>query len=142
MVGTKGGNFEIGSPDPWKMHFWHNFWLQRAYCPLLINTIPPYKYYVLMIKYIKSRHSNRCINVGNKLPRLPCWWVILFFCNQAWQGQSVMLRLDFSFLYMGIFNFSNIFIFCTIHFSFTQLYEMPLLSSNNWAKQKPSVRKY
>ena len=35
-----------------------------------------------------------------------------------------------------IYSWSNRFIFCTIHFSFTQLYEMPLLFWNNWAKQK------
>ena len=33
----------------------------------------PHEYYGLVIKYTKSCHPNRCIKVGNKLPRLPCW---------------------------------------------------------------------
>ena len=61
-----------------------------------------------------------------------------------------MLSLDLpiSFLHMSkhcsislIYSQSNKFIFWTIHFSFTQLYEMPLLSSFNQAKQKPSINK-
>ena len=59
-----------------------------------------------------------------------------------------MLSSDFSFLCMSkncsisvIYSSSNEFIFCTIHFSFTQLHEMLRLSSNNEVKQKPSIRK-
>ena len=57
---------------------------------------------------------------------------------------NALLDLPISFLYMSkhcsifvIYNQSNRFIFCTIHFSFTQLYQMLLLFSNNYAKQKP-----
>ena len=54
----------------------------------------PCKYYGLVIKYTKSHHPNWCIKVGNTPASLPCWWVVLiFFCNQVWQGQSVMFRL-------------------------------------------------
>ena len=54
----------------------------------------PCKYYGLVIKYTKSHNPNWCIKVGNTPASLPCWWVVLiFFCNQVWQGQSVMFRL-------------------------------------------------
>ena len=33
----------------------------------------PREYYGLVLKYTKSYHPNRCIKVGNKPPRLPCW---------------------------------------------------------------------
>ena len=51
---------------------------------------------------------------------------------------TVHLDLPISFLYMSkhcsisvMYSQTNRFIFCTIHFSFTQLYEMLLLFSNN-----------
>ena len=45
---------------------------------------PPREYYGLVIKYTKSYHPNRCIKVGNKPPRLPCWQVkLIFFNNQT-----------------------------------------------------------
>ena len=45
---------------------------------------PAREYYGLVIKYTKSYHPNRCIKVGNKPPRLPCWQVkLIFFNNQT-----------------------------------------------------------
>ena len=73
------------------MHFWHTFWLSLY---IADNHRFPREYYGLMIKYTKSHHPNWCIKVGNTPPRLPCCWVIpSFFCNETWQGQSVMLDL-------------------------------------------------
>ena len=102
----------------------------------------PCEYYGLVIKYTKSHHPNQCIKV-----RAVCLWFILFFCNQTWPGHLVMLSSDFSFLCMSkncsisvIYSSSNEFIFCIIHFSFTQLHEM-LLSLNNKVKQKTSITK-
>ena len=40
-----------------------------------------------------------------------------------------------------IYSQSNKLIFCTFHFSFTQLHEMLPLSSNNEVKQNPSISK-
>ena len=92
-----------------KNAFPKHFLASRTYCPLLINIIFPHEYYGLVIKYTKSHRTNQCIKFGNKPPRLPCWQVILFFCNQTWQGQLVMLSLDFLFTYeQKQFNSSNI----------------------------------
>ena len=126
------------------MHFQHTIWLQRTSCPWLINTIFPCEYYGLVIKYTKSHHPKRCIKVGNKFSKAALFVVNnLLFCNQTWPCHSVMLSSDFSFLCMRkhcsitvIYSQSNEFIFFTIHFSFTQLHEMPLFSSNNEVKQK------
>ena len=96
----------FGSPDPWKLHFQHTFWLQRTSCPWLINTIFPCEYYGLVTKYTKSYHPNQCIKVGNYPPPpspqgcLVCGSYHLF-CNQRWPGHSVMLSSDFSFLCMS-----------------------------------------
>ena len=129
------------------MHFQHASWLQRTSCPWLINTIFLREYYGLVIKCTKSHHPNRCIKVGNKPPKTVLFVVHTnFFCNQTWPCHSVTLSSDFSFLCMSkhcsitvIYSQSNEFIFCTIHFSFTQLHEMPLLSSNSEVKQKLHV---
>ena len=134
----------FGSPDPWKIYFQHTFWLQRTSCPWLINTIFPCEYYGLVIKYTKSNHPKWCIKVCNKFSKAALFVVHnLLFCNQTWLCHSVMLSSDFSFLCRSthcsitvIYSQSNEFIFFTIHFSFTQLHEMPLLSSNNEVKQK------
>ena len=89
------------------MHFWHTFWLSLY---IADNHRFPREYYGLMIKYTKSHHPNWCIKVGNTPPRLPCCCVIpSFFCNETWQGQSVMLDLKLlllkklydPFLWMG-----------------------------------------
>ena len=70
----------------------------------------PPEYYGLVIKYTISHHPNWCIKVGNTPLKLPCWQVILiFFCNQTRQGQSVMFSLKLlllkklygSFLWIG-----------------------------------------
>ena len=128
------------------MHFQHTFWLQRASCPWLIITIFPRECYGLMIKYTISHHPNRCIKVGNKPSKAALFVVhtIFFFCKQTRPRHSVMLSSDLSFLCMSkncsisvIYSSSNKFIFCTIHFSFTQLHQMLLLFSNNEVKQKP-----
>ena len=148
MMGSEGRHFNLGLQIPGKCIFNTLFLLQRTSCPWLINTIFPCEYYGLVIKCMKSHHPNRCIKVGNKPPRLCCLWFIpffffFFFCNQTWLCQSAMLSSDFFYLCMSkhcsitvIYSQSNEFIFCTIHFSFTQLHEMPLLSSNNEVKQK------
>ena len=153
MMGSEGRHFNLGLQIPGKCIFNTLFLLQRTSCPWLINTIFPCEYYGLVIKCMKSHHPNRCIKVGNKPPRLCCLWFIpffffFFFCNQTWLCQSAMLSSDFFYLCMSkhcsitvIYSQSNEFIFCTIHFSFTQLHEMLRLSSNNEVKQKPSIRK-
>ena len=131
------------------MHFQHTSWLQRTSCPWLINTIFLHVYHGLVIKCTKFHHPNRCIKVGNKPPKTALFVVHTnFFGNQTWPCHSVTLNSDFSFLCMSkhcsitvIYSQSNEFIFCTIHFSFTQLHEMLRLSSNNEVKQKPSIRK-
>ena len=99
----KEGISTFGSPDPWKMHFQHTFWLQRTSCPWLINTIFPCEYYGLVIKQTKSHHPNQCIKVGNKPPKAALFVVhtILFFYIQTWLGHSVILSSDFSFLCMS-----------------------------------------
>ena len=86
---------KFGSPNCWKMHFWRPVWLQRIRRSSLINTIFSVNIkYGLVLKRTKSYHPNRCIKVGNTPPRLSCWWVILIFvCNQTWQGQSAMFSL-------------------------------------------------
>ena len=83
---------KFGSPDHWKMHFQHAFWLQSIHCPLLINNIFP-------------------LNISDKVyktlsPKLvhKSWWhtpkpgLLVghtnLFCNQTWQGQSVMFSLN------------------------------------------------
>ena len=54
----------------------------------------PREYYGLVTKHIKSHHPNWCIKVSNTPPWLPCWCsYYFFFCNQTWQGQSVMFSL-------------------------------------------------
>ena len=145
---VKGETLTFGSPDLWKKHFQHTFWLQRTSWPWLINTILPREYYGLVIKYTKSHHPNRCIKLVTNSPWLPCLRFIPFFCNQTWPRHSVVLSSDFSFLHMikhcsiSVIQIkSNKFIFSTIHFSLTQLHEMPLLSSSNEIKQKPSISK-
>ena len=144
----KGETLTFGSPDPWKMHFQRTFWLQRTSCPWLINTISPFEYYGLMTKYTKFHHPNRCTKVSNKPQDCLVCSSYYFFCNQTWPGHLVMLSSDFSFLCMSkhcsisvIYSYSNEFIFCTIHFSSTQLHEMLLFSWNNEVKQKPSISK-
>ena len=54
----------------------------------------PREYYGLVTKHIKSHHPYWCIKVSNTPPWLPCWCsYYFFFCNQTWQGQSVMFSL-------------------------------------------------
>ena len=69
----RGKILKTGSPDSWKMHFWHAFWLQSTHCSLMTNIIFPREYYGLVIKYMKSYHLNWCIKVGGRHPRVPCW---------------------------------------------------------------------
>ena len=98
----KGEILRFGSPDPWKMHFQHTFWLQRTSCTWLISTIFLHEYYGLVIKYMKSHHPNRCIKVSNKPPKAAlCVVHTIFFCNQTWPGRLAMLISDFSFLCMS-----------------------------------------
>ena len=71
----------------------YTLYIFKGHTVATIDIIFPCDYYGLVKKSTKSHHSNRWIRLGNKPPRLPCRWVILFFCNQTWQGQSLMLSL-------------------------------------------------
>ena len=76
------------------MHFWHTFWLQGICCPLLINTIfPVSEHFSLVIKYTQSHLPNWCIEVCNTPKAALLVGNTIFFCNQTWQGQSVMFTL-------------------------------------------------
>ena len=81
------------SRDPCKMHFRdHTFWLQS----ILFIVDKHYlsrEYYGLVIKYIKSYHPNWCIKVGNTPQDCLVGGSYWFFCNQTWQGLSVMFSL-------------------------------------------------
>ena len=57
----------------------------------------PHKYYGLVIKYTTPNHSNWCMKVA-RWHAQGCLVVgyTNFFCNQTWQGQSVMFSLNFS----------------------------------------------
>ena len=145
---VKGEILTFGSPDPWKMHFQHTLTSKDILSMADKHHFPPWILWfsdeIHEISSPKSVHKSRwqtpqgCLFCGS----------YHFFCNQTWPGHSVMLSSDFSFLCMSkhcsisvICSYSNEFIFCTIHFSSTQLHEMLLLSWNNEVKQKPSISK-
>ena len=95
---VKGEILIFGSLDPWKMHLQHSFWLQRASCPWLINTIFSHEYYGLEIKRTKSHHPNRCIKVGNKPPKVALFVVhTIFFVTRHDRVIRSCLVQTFSF---------------------------------------------
>ena len=105
---VKGEILTFGSPDPWKMHFQHTFWLQRTSCPWLINTIFPCEYYGLVIKQTKSHHPNQCIKVGNKPPKAALFVVhtILFFVfRHDWVIRSCLVQTFPFYVWANIVQF-------------------------------------
>ena len=103
----------------------------------------------------KSHNPIWCIKVINSPGRPPCWWILLIFLSSDmivsvglfwFKVFTFLKKLYDPFLWMGfnclktakLYNWSNRLILCTIYFSFTQIYEIPLFS-NNKAKQKPCI---
>ena len=76
------------------MHFRHTFWLQRIHCPLLINTIfPVSEHYGLVIKYTKFPKLVHKSLWHTPEAALLVGHINFFFCNQTWQGQSIIFSL-------------------------------------------------
>ena len=90
---VKGKILTFRSPDPWKMHFQHTFWLQTTSCPYWYT----HQYYGLVIKCTKSHQPSWCIKVGNNpppLPKLPCLGFIFFLVTRHdWVIWSCLVQI-------------------------------------------------
>ena len=86
---------KFGSPNLWKLHF-QQFWITKD-----IFFIADKHHFPLRILWFGDEvHEIPSPKLALKTPKAALLvGHIYFFCNQTWQGHSVMLSLEFSFLH-------------------------------------------